>query len=101
MILDHASITPAMQIKILCDIYGEDAVETLVTRIEDDIKQATEIIKKMKKAKAEEKDELLSEYKPIAADIQDIAQIFDENDLNSSQMSRLQTALWDFSLSQL
>lgn len=101
MLLDNASITPAMQIKILCDIYGEDAVETLVTRIEDDIKLAIEVIKKMKKAKAEEKDELLSEYEPIAADIQDIAQILDENDLNSSQMSRLQTALWDFSLSQL
>lgn len=101
MLLDNASLTPAMQIKILCDIYGEDAVEKLVTRIEDDIKLAIEVIKKMKKAKAEEKDELLSEYEPIAADIQDIAQILDENDLNSSQMSRLQTALWDFSLSQL
>lgn len=92
MLLDDTSLTPAMQIKILCDIYGEDAVETLVTRIEDDVKQATEIIKKMKNAEADEKESLLSDFEPIAADIQDITQILDENDLNSSQRSRLESA---------
>ena len=101
MLLDDTSLTPAMQIKILCDIYGEDAVETLVTRIEDDVKQATEIIKKMKNAEADEKESLLSDFEPIAADIQDITQILDENDLNSSQRSRLQSAMWNLSLLQL
>ena len=101
MLLDDTSLTPAMQIKILCDIYGEDAVETLVTRIEDDVKQATEIIKKMKNAEADEKESLLSDFEPIAADIQDITQILDENDLNSSQRSRLQSAMWNLALLQL
>ena len=101
MLLDDITLTPAMQIKILCDIYGEDAVETLVTRIENDVKQATEIIKKIKKAKTDEKDSLLSEFETVGADMQDTAKILDKLDMNSSQRSRLQVAMWDLALLQL
>ena len=101
MLLDNAPLTAAMQIKTLCDIFGEDAVEMLVTRIEDDIKQATALIKKAKKAKGGEQDALLAEYESLSDDIQGISRLLNDDDLKPSQMARLKEAMWDLSLAQM
>lgn len=101
MLLDNAPLTAAMQVKTLCDIFGEDAVEMLVTRIEDDIKQATALIKKAKKAKGGEQDALLAEYESLSDDIQDISRLLNDDDLKPSQMARLKEAMWDLTLAQM
>lgn len=101
MLLDNTPLNAAMQVKTLCDIYGEDAIEMLVTRIEDDIKQATALIKKLKRAKGDEQDTLLAEYNSLSDDIQDISHILDDDDLTTSQKTRLESALWDLALTQM